>query len=77
LSANESGFSNPLSKGIGIFHILAEIVSNFGSFDMAQDRFVLRNFCYWRSFDFAQDMLCARHSIDEHFVVRKISNMFG
>jgi len=49
-----------------------EIVSNFG---FRASKFLL--LAPLRPFGVAQGMLCARHSIEEHFVVRKISNMFG
>jgi len=57
-----------------------EIVSNFGSFDMAQDRFRASKFLFLvalRSFDVAQDMLCARHGFFRSSLYPKNSNIFG
>ena len=57
-----------------------EFVSNFGSFDMAQDRFRASNCLFlapFRPFDVAQGMLCARYSFFRSSLDPKISNIFG
>jgi hypothetical protein len=61
------------------------IVSNFGSFDNAQDRFRAPNFLFRAPFDSAQDMLCssprgialrANSSTSIRFVFHRASHLF-
>jgi hypothetical protein len=63
LKSGKSKTPNP-NKACLEFNIFwsFEIVSNFGSFDMAQDRFRASNFS-WR--------LCARHSFCDFFFIPK------